>query len=84
MHDLLPARTGRRGPARARESRLAVPGHARRPRGLHPGHHHPLRHDRHQSSASGSDLALVVPIRDRSAVGYDPALVTTEQPRLIK
>ena len=47
LWELPPARTGRRGRPRARGGRLPSLTRLAGRRGLHPGHRHPLRQDRH-------------------------------------
>ncbi|MGD0555210.1 MAG: hypothetical protein ABSA93_09555 [Streptosporangiaceae bacterium] len=46
LYELPPARTGRRRPTQGQTRSASLPRRAGRHLGVHPGHRHPLRHDR--------------------------------------
>ncbi|HEX9359105.1 MAG TPA: hypothetical protein VF933_35515, partial [Streptosporangiaceae bacterium] len=64
LYGLPPARTGRRGRPRQKGDRLP-PGRARGHDGAHPGHRHPLRHDRRRARRHG-DLPVARGLRHQA------------------
>ena len=66
LYDLPPARTGRRGRPRQKGDRLPSLDGARRHDGVHAGHRHPLRQDRHHRRRRRGHLPVALGLRHQA------------------